>query len=640
MLIGAFDFETSNWVNPLNCAIVYETEENQKREDREILYIRRDKPDEVSEIALLAMFKLSAQHGIKFWYAHNMGNFDGLFIFAAATRLGIKSRALMAGASSIVEWQFSRNGQSIVLRDSFRLVPSSLDSAAKDFELPSRKFLKKSDYSVDPSQWPEEKLKEGAITDSHLVIELVRIIENFVTGWGGELRSTFSSCALSVMQADCGRLPDLRNPFGYKANDYARKSYYGARIEVFRHMPQETLSEYDVNSSYPASMCGLLPWEPQKMLFGMQALLEFQHGAEGIFDCTVEQDMHFPILPYKLPCNDCKKEFNENCEHVRTGSIFFPNGKWRAKYPANELRYAVEQGVSIQIHSGLVYSARDPFSEFVKRLYEMKSTTTGAKRNFCKLTLNGGYGKLGQKPEQCELMSFEDHESLMQFEDKARGKFTRIGSTVGSVAKFRWPAHTNYAMASYITAGSRILLHKYISAAKGVAYCDTDSIHCSLDSMPSEHVTAALGKLKAELPVCKGTYYAPKIYRIVDDKGGKHYASKGFSIKCDACRYELSSPCTCDENFFKVASGAQLETSRIVKAKTQMKSHPDSVIRTTGLKQWHGVSQKRKAIPSADGATIPWSISELLSGEFKGHNSPAYGKAWAEAEHEERPDTP
>lgn len=616
MRIGSLDFEADDWVKPVACGFAWE-----------------DGPEALDEnfvsgaatvAETLRFLAAMAGEGVT-WYAHNMGKYDGLFLVDAMLDAGWQLKLTLAGGSRFIALAATPPGGEVAVqvRDSLALVPAALKSAAIDFELPGAKLFTADDYSTNPSTWAPERLREGCLQDARLVVHLVRKVRSLLEEWGGELKTTFSSSALSVVRADLeasGKtLPDFfvstrQFPKGrQRANDYAREAYYGARVEVYRHSPVYELSEWDVNSSYPWSMTQALPWAPAYQCQGDAA---YQAGHEGIFEATVRvPECELPPLPWRLRCARCEANSDE-CPHYRDTTMWFPTGTWRGRYPGCELRYAEECGVRVQVHGGVIYTRERPFADFVERVYREKAVAKGARRQFCKLLLNGAYGKFGERPERTDLRVFPTRGDMLAY--AWEHALTPVGERCGTTERFEYPRHTNYALAAYVTAYSRILLHRALSAADRPAYCDTDSVHAARGSLPQEFVGEGLGQLKLELESCRGEYYAPKIYRIVDAAGKRHYATKGFSIKCDACRAG-KAPCTCDDNFRAVISGEGLLKTRIQQLKTQLK-RGKGVQALQERKRWKGKSTKRCA--DAAGNTRPWAVAELRRLAYRSATSP------------------
>lgn len=582
-------------------------------------------PNKLAEDALRYML---TRDDVDQWWAHNMGKFDGLILSAAAQRLGWIQSAQIAGGNRIIclAMHPPKSKQVVKLFDSFALVPASLRSCGEDFELSASKLFTKDDYSIDARKWGQDKLKAGCLIDCKMVLQLLDKLETFIVDWGGHLRSTFSASALTVVKADLKERSLKLPKISQRVNETARKAYYGARIEVFRHMPQETLCELDFTSSYPHSMTQRLPWMPVGYVNPAGADRMLHGEKEGIIHAIVTVPrQQFPPLPYK----SAEK------------GIFFPTGKWSGFFAACELRYAVQHcGVQARTLGGIEYVYLSPFEPFVHKIFELKRTAKGALRNFAKLMLNGAYGKFGQKPEHHNLQVFANEEDAATYTLKAgiacrenhgmdckRCGWTVLNKEKSAIAVkgMRWPKHTHYAIASYITAYSRISLHKALTAAVKPAYCDTDSIHCAGFDRSTGMLGDNLGQLKVELEAYRGEFYAPKIYRMTELSGETHVACKGFPVFCSKCarleRKERPKQCAdCSEQFDAVVNSTKVSRGRMQLLRTQLKTGGNSVNRVTDNKHWKGSSTKRR--PFKDGDTEAWTVNDILEGKHKQAQSP------------------
>jgi hypothetical protein len=598
---GAFDFEAWNWVNTLCCGIMDESGYSDFLHDETHTH-----PEQLAEKALWALY---ANSSVSEWWAHNMGKYDGLHLSAAAFRLGWFQKAIMAGGNRVISLQLRPPGSErfLSIYDSYALVPSALRNIADDFDLPSKKLFSKDDYSTDPRSWSKDKLKEGCLADCRLVLELLGRVETLVESWGGQLRRTFSSTALSIVKAKLNetgtKLPShFENP---EANTIAGRGYYGARVEVLHHMPTYQLIEYDVCSSYPAAMAQPLPWKFKRFVVGREANKLFEANESMIVEATVNvpKTTYLPCLPYRPTAKD---------------GVFFPTGIWKAWFPSCELHYARRQNVEIKIHEGALYTTEMPFAAFINDVYALKRTAKGAVRNFAKLLLNGCYGKFGERPEHTELQVFPTEYEGLKFQLENPGICTPIheSNQMLAVTKEKWSAHAHYGIASFITARARIALHSYLTESVQPAYCDSDSIHCK---EWSGSVSDDLGALKVEIPNYQGIFYAPKIYRLLEPSGKLHIACKGFPV--DPASFDAmvnSAKERIKQPKRKDIKGAQTQRMRLLKS--QLRSGGIDVIRIYQNKTWRGLSMKRK--PFSNGETEPWTVNELLEGKQKEAISP------------------
>lgn len=597
---ASFDFETWEWVNPLACGIMWGSPGA-----REHVFIRNDAdPDTVIREVLVHMAALVSLGDVSEFWAHNGGKFDALFLAKGAADLGWSMSAHMAGTRVIylgIKAGKGKDAPLIRIFDSYSVAQASLKQNAIDWELPSRKLFTEDDYSKDTRTWAPDRLKEGCLVDCQLVLELLEKVEAQVTQWGGELRTTFSSTALTVLKASLAEDGlEIPSHAGLEEwQDIARQSYCGGRVEVLHHAPQWKLIEHDVCSSYPWSMSQTLPWEPLGQATNTKAIERILAGErEGIIHAEVTVDScYLPPLPFIVP-----KKLG--------GGLFFPTGTWQAWFAAPELRYARKLGVRMKLLDAIGYMPKKPYAGIIGKIYTLKATSTGAVRQFCKLMLNGGYGKHAQAPERQTLKCFgTEEEALHYLHRQKEGSCANISTDRRFLVQdtFRWPKHSHFAAASYITANSRVLLHKAMMATEGLAYVDTDCTHGrSLKAKPGVVIGKELGQFKVELSDYTGKYYAPKIYHLTESNGGEHFAAKGFTVH----HAKKGDPVDADV-FRKLVARETIERGIMRGLKGQIR-HGNTPERIADKKVWAGKSAKRRPMP--DGGTFPWNVNDLLAG--------------------------
>jgi hypothetical protein len=591
---GAYDFEAWSWTKPLCCGLRWGAVG--RRAWRFIKDETKRRPEDVAPQVLYAMLNVASTDDVWDWWAHNGGRYDVTFMLDAAIRLGWTATGHVAGGRVVVLHLRAPNAKKVLrLFDSQAVVPSSLRAASEDFALASHKLFTEADYSIDVRKWPAERLEDGCRTDCELVLQLLERVESMLEEWGGGLRGTFSSSALSVVEARV-EVPDMRPHRGY--NEVARHAYCGGRVEVFHHLPDWKLCELDVCSSYPWSMSQPLPFIVRGAARTRREVLRVLEGKglDGVVRARVTvPECHVPPLPWVLD-----------------GAMYFPTGTWEAWFQAAELRHAMRHGVTVEPFEAVAFEVEQPFAEYVAELYRLKSQAKGAVRTFAKLLLNGSYGKFAQKPERENLRVFAsgaDAEAFAFGLPPNRVRFLSLeDKRFVSEAVERWSRTTHYALAGAITAHSRILLHDALARAPGLAYCDTDSVHAAVDSMVvlRKLLGDKLGQLKVEQASMAATYYAPKVYELHPDGGEPHFASKGFPVN--------------ERDFRKMVRGEPVRVERMRLVKRQLRKG-GAPARDVDVKRWSGRSMKRA--PLADGSTRPWTVDELRTLVHEEAKSPA-----------------
>lgn len=636
---ATFDFEAYDWVKPLCCGLYWQDSTSDMEDTLErFVFMHEDEKHNsgfnapydgknLLETVLHEMAYKSLSYHIEEWWAHNGGKYDSLLLLQEGLKHNYRMIGIPAAGRLIrldIYVPMRTKEVRVRLLDSYAVVQAKLGDALKSFGCEQQKKFQADDYKQDMRQMPIEALREGCYADCKGLYQMLDTVEKQIVGWGGQLKSTFSSSAMSVVKAHLAgngvKFPSHEG--NQDANEIGRKAFYGGRVEVFHHLPQwvrmgQQLQVFDVNSSYPASMRESLPWELYGKLRNADSDFLDDEDFEAVLFARVNvpHDMYIPPLPYR-PVE---------------GGVFFPTGEWSAWFPANELRYARSLGVDVNVLEGLVYTKAEPFKKFVDDLYEFKRRSTGAARMFAKLSLNGCYGKFGMKPEREVLRIFESEEDGLGYA-MATGARKMDSWRVLACKTFRWAPTTHYALASYITAGARIRLHRSLLASKRPTYTDTDSVHCMAYSGVSSD---AVGEMKFEGMYSHAQYYAPKLYALTQLKTEKisdaedamlyaagmqasrspftkiveetHYVSKGFPVEAEA--------------FKRIIKGMEVKTGRMQLAKSQLRKGGMAAY-IEQHKRWNGRSMKRFAFQT--GQTRPWTVEELCSGAHLTMKSPLY----------------
>jgi hypothetical protein len=440
---------------------------------------------------------------------------------------------------------------------------------------------------------------------------LLDTVESLLQRHDGLLKSTFSSCALSVVKAKLRakkmKMPEIPPALRW-VNETARNAFYGGRVEVFHHNPRQAVTEYDVLSSYPYAMSKDMPW---------RFMCRNERGNETWRDCDGFGYFHVDVPQQEIPPLPYRD---------KDGGLFFPIGAWNGWFAYNEVRYAETHcGVRIQPLETYNFTTEEtPFADFVIPFYQEKKTAVGAVRMLDKLLLNGGYGKFAQKPEKETLHVFAKEEDGIAFIEREKVECRKLDGTFRCITAVdvQWSKHTHYPIAAYITADARVRLHSLLTKTRNPAYADTDSVHAIRDSAQLAALCGTeLGNLERKGSYDSAEYYAPKLYRVrvagkVASCGKScngatsahwHNANKGFTIE--------------SVDFARIVKGEAVIQERIRKAKSQIRLGGE-FSREKMLKVWRGKSAKRQ--PMKDGSTVPWHVSELIEGKQKNAVSPLF----------------
>lgn len=332
-----------------------------------------------------------------YWfYAHNAGNFDFLFLLPWLAR-NIEKRDLVislipvgnSGLLAIDVWHSKNKWQKWRFVDSVKLLPMTLNKAAKSFGI-GEKFStlsgekitdrhgNKMDYDTpeDDPGWiaynrSDCELLYGVLESAFDMIENV---------FGGEVGLTAPSTAMKTFRRQFLLKAIERNEV---THEFIRESYCGGRTEVFYERGRY-LSDYDINSSYPASMTDLMPVGDAKHWGATEPPKRWLKDRIGFCRvCVYVPPMQIPPLPIKA----CDAWFPRGSGVE--GKLLFPTGYIRGVWEWGELQNAIAYGAKIvSWEESWWYKAEPLLAAFMETLYKYRNQ---AKCFDCR-------GKLGKGP--------------------------------------------------------------------------------------------------------------------------------------------------------------------------------------------------------------------------------------------------
>lgn len=447
----------------------------------------------------------------------------------------------------------------VVLHDSLKLLPSSLEKICKDFHLEESgkvdlsDHLKQSGYAiykkgsfdkdaslenyfmtVDPSEPMLNHYLEYDCRSLHTVIKTVKDIsglcwEDFVSC------PTTASLSMKVYKEQFREDYDTacsgiwRGEWGQFCESFVRQGYYGGRVEVF--LPHlENGYHYDVNSLYPYVMkVNEFPVGYYKLFEGKKAEYCYRYWKQsgtgaGMMWAKIYVPEHLNIPP--LPYRDKKMK-----------KLIFPVGHLDGVWTFHEIDNALRYGCRIDhIEQVLFWEKTAPiFKDYVETYEVIKNTSEGAKRQFAKLLQNSLYGKFGMQRKRRTLVGMH-HEEKLKKEGKLYIKYTHpILQEPFLLTENEIHAHyIQPQIAAYVTSFARILLYNSIQvqAAKGpVAYCDTDSIACGSEMEPDMVHKNEYGKWDLEGKIESAIFIQPKMYYEKHIGGKETIKAKGIPKK-------------------------------------------------------------------------------------------------------------
>lgn len=402
----------------------------------------------------------------------------------------------------------------IKFSDSSGILPFSLKTLAENFQVET----KKQDFD---SSKITRLTKEVISYNRDDCIALFQCLEKYFSNpliVQSGLKLTTASQALAIYRElyQTTKIESLC----WEEDNYARKSYYGGRTEIFKPVfksKKSALKNYDINSLYPFVM------RDNDFPISLEYTTDsYEPNRLGIYELTLKSpnDSYIPVLGIKAEVGHGEK-------------YIFPNGNIRGFFCSPEIELALREGYKIlKVHSGRIYkNGGKIFETFVNDLYEKrleaKKDKRGADEIIYKLMMNSLYGRFGMNIWDKEKTVIDDGSVgiTLKYEFKtSKGKIIRLGSVESEMGAFSF---SNVLIATFVTSYARCENYKYLKKfQKTIHYTDTDSFFTT-ETIKEEK---ELGKLKLENESNCACFVLPKTY-ILEGKNFKVVKAKSFEKK-------------------------------------------------------------------------------------------------------------
>ena len=445
-----------------------------------------------------SFFKFLEAQNIDTIFAHFAGKFDFLFILQWAFEHKIEIENIIPRGATILCLTLKINNKKYNFRDSSALLPFSLKSITDNFKTSTRK-----------GEWDHSKTKGySKELAAYLKADCISLHESLTAFFNWPLIKksgpsiTIASQSLRVFRTFLKN--DLANP-GKFINNFARKAYFGGRVEIFKpYCKKGPIYEYDVNSLYPFVM--------KESFFPIgRGVLTFKYQTKflGIYDCIVTTPkLHIPCLGI-----------------IHDKKYIFPVGQFRGRFTNIEIDYARSLGYKIETKNGIYFPQKEKiFTDYIAELHAIKNYADEDSVNYilAKLLMNSLYGRFALNLNR-ENISLDLQLGAKEFREiKLKGK---------SIMLYKVPveleSYTHVAISSFVTSYARVHMHKLMNPiAQSVYYSDTDSIFTTSQLKTGNE----LGQLKLKRTEDSAIFLLPKTY-ITLNKNSKNIKMKGFSSK-------------------------------------------------------------------------------------------------------------
>lgn len=431
---------------------------------------------------------------------------------------------------------------------------------------------------------PFDELRDYNEQDCVILWNAIDTMETFLIEQGGQLQRTLAACAMHLFRR---KYLSQTIPTFEHTNQKAEQAYFASRVEVFnRHCRNGQL--WDINSSFPTSMCKPAPGEQKRLG------LRLPDNEDAIYIARVIVDTRETDLP-PIP-----KRYGQR--------VFFPVGAWEGWYTSVDLRLLERVGGRIlKVYEVIEFWPWEDLREYCLTLYELRRKaedpfTKGA----LKLLMNGLYGKFSESPLKQSLIVNPTAEQLSRL---SRDDMLTPGAFVPE-QEVTIP-HRHVAVGAHITALSRELIYDYLAWLPKRYYCDTDSFVCdNTVTLPPEWTGDGLGQLKLEREVAEGLFVAPKVYSITPVQ-----TDKNVCARCGKVHRIIKAkgfPRLTLQQFADLVEYKTIEVERMGRIRELMRDNgegfrPHDVL----IKKQFNINTIAKRHTYPDGHTRPWHRREL-----------------------------
>lgn len=574
--IGTLDIETFN--NKLGQAIPYSIGFKNSN-NLSTFYIDKYNNPEDMILECIEHMMIKNNHNMKF-YAHNMSQFDGIFILKAlmctSDKHDLKFKVFSNNDGKIISIDIvkklkQKKTVKISILDSCLILPFSLNKLSNVFQsevrksifpyeflnentllyegdVPAFKYFNKisiNDYNKYVNSFDKDKWNSKIETIKYLEADLLSLYQ-VVTSFNNIIFNKFninitrvrtiSGLAFLIYTA---KYYDPKNPIYFtkgKLEKYIRSGYYGGIVDVVLNYTDFKSYKYDVNSHYPNAMLKPMPGGIPRITTEKD-LNKIFGFVEATVEAPTELELKVPILPMRI---------NGKTELFR--------GLHKGIWWSEELKMSVyKYGYKIiEIHSCVEFDkVESNFKSYIKDIFEYKKQAdiqnNEVERLINKLLLNSLYGRLGLKDQSIKLSIVEDKKltKILHTENsevlynsnnlnlvKSNGPLDpEILRIINEEKLYTKKMEFNQAnvwgknissvqYSAAITAYARMELNQYKNMENNLYIGgDTDSIIMSKPIDPI-NIGLNLGQFKLEYIITEGLYHSKKFYfiRTIDDK--------------------------------------------------------------------------------------------------------------------------
>ena len=496
-------------------------------------------------------------------FVHNLGNFDGFFIYKALSRRFRPEdvSCLIDHHNKFIQITLQRRLDKVkfIWKDSMRMFPVYLDELCSILNLPGKTSKYNPDFhhlslfdkpSLSIVMVMIAEFKNYALQDSIALYNcIIKLQDMYLKDYLVDICSILSTSTLSL-KIFRSKYLKVNIPILKRRDDtLLRSAYFGGATDYYQ-MKAFNIFYYDVNSLYPFAMMRPMPFELiRKITFKDPINTNF--NLDNFFG-YLKVEINCP-LNVKVPVLPCKYK----------GKTIFPTGVWIGTYFSEELKAVQKYGYTFKFINGYEFSKADLFTDYVNHFYEQKKNSIGPQRFISKMQLNQLYGILGRKHDLLETVNIykEDFDkfigsrvikSVIPINDKIMALLmhknisddlvNELNSELEvKLSNYQYLVKANVAIAAAVTSYARIHMIPF-KVDGSCIYSDTDSLFMT-KKLDSIYLGDDLGYFKDELDglMIKEAYFLgikKYGYQYLDKDGNLITKSVFAGIERDSLTWE------------------------------------------------------------------------------------------------------
>jgi hypothetical protein len=498
-------------------------------------------------------FEFIQKSGVKTVFVHNLGSFDGYFIYKGLIIYNQSSlkkvKTIIDDQNEFISISWKTNTHAITWKDSYRIFGVSLNQLCKVFAVEGKTQIYNEEFNSIKLFSNPIKLKlflEYAIQDSvALYNALMKAQKYYISMYNVDISSIVSTSTLSFkifrkhfLKFDIPILTSFEDGF-------VREAYYGGATDYYKAYAQNVYY-YDVNSLYPFAMCRPIPHKISYYISDMSNMELKDFFGFCKVKVTTPNNLLRPVLPYRLD-----------------NRTLYPRGSWIATYFSEELKAVARLGYKIELISGFAFTKEYIFNGYVEHFYNLKKNSEGAERFIAKMHLNQLYGYFGRKLDLLETINIPKNELPFYLLTRMVKSVVKISPDIYTILvrnnfnhetlynlnielstnmkSSQYLIKSNVAIAAAVTSYARIHMIPF-KQDQNVCYSDTDSIFTT-GKLADCYLGKDIGLMKDELKgnVIEEAYFMDIKkygYWYLDANGNKISSSVFSGVERDTLSFE------------------------------------------------------------------------------------------------------